>query len=367
MASTLTQADVARLLSDPSAETRAETAAKIAAQFEGATLNEGERRLAEEIFRFMVRDAEVRVREALSRNLKSSRDLPHDVALALARDVETVALPMLEASVVLTDEDLIEIVRGASPGKQVAIARRPTVSGSVSEALIDSRNGEAVATLVGNEGADLTEDALQRVIDSYGDQESVQGPLVRRANLPVTVAERLVATVSDSLREYLVTHHELSAAVASDLILESRERATVNLLPPGAQSADVAQLVRHLQVNNRLTPSLILRAICMGDVAFFEASLALLGRTPIVNARALIHDQGRLGLQSIYLRAGLPERLYPAFRVAVDVVHETDFDGRENDRERHVCRMIERILTQHEDVGQENLDYLLKKLGQLAA
>src|SRR4030067_1096960 len=97
MADILTQADVARLLSDPSAETRAETAAKIAAQFDGATLNEGERRLAEEIFRFMVRDAEVRVREALSRNLKSSRDLPHDVALALARDVASGGLAVLSA------------------------------------------------------------------------------------------------------------------------------------------------------------------------------------------------------------------------------------------------------------------------------
>src|SRR3990172_12507783 len=261
MKNNLTQADVARLLSDPSAETRAETAAKIAAQFNGPTLNEGERRLAEEIFRFMVRDAEIRVREALSRNLKSSRELPRDVALALARDVESVALPMLEASVVLTDMDLIEIIRGASPGKQVAIARLPTVSGPVADALIDSRNGEAVATLVGNDGADLTEEALQRVIDSYGDEESVQGSLVHRANLPITVAERLVATVSDNLREYLVAHHELPAAVASDLILESRERATVSLLPPGAHSADVEQLVRQLQVNNRLTPSLILRAI----------------------------------------------------------------------------------------------------------
>src|SRR3990172_10003795 len=167
MKNKLTQAEVARFLSDPSAETRAETAAKIAAQFNGPTLNEGERRLAEEIFRFMVRDAEVRVREALSRNLKTSRDLPHDVALALAHDVESVALPMLEASVVLTDKDLIEIIRGANPGKQVAIARRPTVSGSVADALIDSRHREAVATLVGNDGADLTEAALQRVIDSH--------------------------------------------------------------------------------------------------------------------------------------------------------------------------------------------------------
>src|SRR3546814_9445548 len=141
----------------------------------------------------------------------------------------------------------------------------------------------------------------------------------------------------------------------------SSDVCSSDLLPPVSESADVSQLVHQLRVNGRLTPSLMQRSLYMCDMHLFEASLAALARTSVDNARILIHDGGNLGLKSLYMRAGLPERLYPAFRVAVDVWGETDFDGLERDRERHVCRMIERILTQFEDVGQENLDYLLKK------
>ena len=58
----------------------------------------------------MIKDAEVRVREALAQNLKENPDLPHDVALSLAQDVDQVALPILQFSDVLTDDDLIEII-----------------------------------------------------------------------------------------------------------------------------------------------------------------------------------------------------------------------------------------------------------------
>jgi uncharacterized protein (DUF2336 family) len=367
MTSNLTEADVTRLLHDPSPETRAETAEKIAVSFERAKLNETERRIATDIFRVMARDVAVHVRETLSRNLKASDDLPHDLALVLARDVESVALPILEHSAVLTDEDLVDIVRGSSAEKQAAIARRASISAPVADALIDSRNESAVAHLVENAGAELSEKALQRVLDSYGEEDSVKGSMARRAKLPITVAERLVVMVSDNLRDYLVTHHELSPALATDLILESRERATVGLLPPAAEAPDIEKLVRQLKANGRLTPSIVLRALCVGDLAFFEASLAVLAKTPIVNAHTLIHDPGSLGLKSLYLRANLPERMYPAFRVAVDVARETEYDGGERDRERYVSRMIERILTQYENVGFDNLDYLLKKLKQLAA
>ena len=127
------------------------------------------------------------------------------------------------------------------------------------------------------------------------------------------------------------------------------------------------QLVRQLKDGGRLTPTIILRSLCMGDMAFFEAAMAVMSRTPIVNARLLIHDNGALGLKSLYVRTGMPDRLYPAFRVAVDVVRETESDARDEDRRRYVSRMIERILTQFEDIGQDNIDYLLGKLTQYAA
>ena len=111
---TLTQDDVARLLTDPSAQTRAETAAKIAQDFGADRLTPEEREMAQEIFRIMAKDAEVRVREALSFNLKENSAIPHEVAKAFAQDVDLVALPILQFSEVLTDEDLIEARTPAS-------------------------------------------------------------------------------------------------------------------------------------------------------------------------------------------------------------------------------------------------------------
>ena len=80
--------------------------------------------MAEDIFRIMGKDTEVRVREALSQNLKEKPNVPHDIAVSLAKDVDSVSLPVLQFSEVLSDADLIEIVRSQDPAKPVAIAQR---------------------------------------------------------------------------------------------------------------------------------------------------------------------------------------------------------------------------------------------------
>ncbi|HEY0837843.1 MAG TPA: DUF2336 domain-containing protein, partial [Azospirillum sp.] len=334
-------------------------------QFEAAELSDSERTLAEEIIRAMARDAVVRVRQSLAENLKASANLPRDVALTLAKDVEDVAIPILSVSQVLTDADLLEIVRSGTGAKQTAIAVRPSVSPRVADALVETGSEQAVAALVANEGAQLEEGALDRVIDRFGASEAVQAPLVRRARLPVTVAERLVAVVSEKLQQYLVAHHELSPQVAADAILQSRERATVTLFSGENDEGALERLVAQLSRNNRLTPSLIVRALCMGDIGFFEAAMAHLAGVPLTNVRLLIHDAGRLGLKSVYDRAKMPPALLPACRIAIDVLKETPYDGEEGDRERHRRRMIERILTQYEDLAADDLDYLLAKLGDM--
>jgi uncharacterized protein (DUF2336 family) len=122
-----------------------------------------------------------------------------------------------------------------------------------------------------------------------------------------------------------------------------------------------------MQAHGRLSASLVLRALCMGDLAFFETALASLAGVPAMNARMLIHDAGQLGLRSLYQKSGLPARFLPAVRVAIQVVRETPMDGEPHDRERYRARVIERILTQYEDFGAEDLDYLLEKLGDVRA
>ena len=367
---TLTEQDVAQLLADPSGDARADTAGKIAAGFNSGALTDQERQLAEEIFRLMVQDAEVRVREALAHNLKENPGVPRDVAVSLAKDVASVAMPVLQFSEALSDEDLIELVRGQDAEKQVAIAQRTAVSESVSEALVETQNEDAVTALVSNEGADISEKSLQKVVGDFGDREGVQSAMIRRPKLPVTVSEHLVTMVSEGMREELVKRQELPASLATDLILQSRERATITL-SSGTSDDELVSLVKQLNDNGRLTPSIILRGLCMGDINFFEASLAELLGISFLNARRLIHDPGKLGLKTAFEKAGLPNSHYPAARAAIDVARETDYDGGENDRERYSRRMIERILTQYGDLGvdfdSDDLEYLLGKMGQLPA
>ena len=88
-----------------------------------------------------------------------------------------------------------------------------------------------------------------------------------------------------------------------------------------------------------------------------------------MNAQQLIHDSGSLGLRTLCCKADIPLSQLVAVRAAIDVSRELEYDGREHDRERYSRRMIERIMTQYDDLGVEfesdDLNYLLTKMSQL--
>jgi uncharacterized protein (DUF2336 family) len=366
MASFLSQADVARLMAEPSAQMRAEVAGKLARDLDSPDLTEKEVRAAQDVVRIMAKDVEVAVRTALSRSLREATRLPHDVALLLASDVEAVALPILSNSLVLTERDLIELVRRGSAAKQAAIAGRPDVTEPLSAALVTIGDENAVTVLMRNTRAAISETSLSTAIERFPDSNDVKDSMVQREALPIAIAERLVVMVSDRLREYLVMHHKLPAKLATDIVLQSRERATLNL-SSGAAGPDLNALVGQMYTSGRLTASLVLRALCIGDMAFFETAMAMMTGVKLENARILIHDRGRMGLASLYEKSGLSPDLFPAFRAAADVVDSTQFDGEPRDMERFRARVISLVLTQFEDFDQEDLDYLVAKLGDVLA
>ncbi len=362
----LSEADVKRLLEERTPDARAATAEKLASQYSASELSDTERAMAEEIFRMMLNDAAVRVRQALSESLAESDAIPGDLAVALAKDIDDVAIPMLEKSTVLSDDDLVEIIKASGGAKQAAIAGRETVSSAVSSALVATDNIDVVEKLISNDGAEISEQSLGHVMDKFGDDARIQGPMVDRAALPPSISERLVSVVSETLRDKLMTHHELSPEMATDLVMQSRERAILGIAKQ-SNVADLQAMIDQLHRNGRLTHSLILRALCMGDIAFFEASLAQLSKVPLTNVQRLIHDKGDLGLKSLYQHAAMPLEMFPAVRVAVDVINETEYDGNDDDLPRYRRRVVERILTQYQDLDEDSLSYLLDRLDSVGA
>lgn len=359
----LTEADIRRLVKAEDEEERAAAAHKLCRAMDRTELDPLERQAAQKIMRVLAADAAELVRRALAVTLKASDLLPRDVALRLARDVDSIALPVIGFSPAFSDADLIEVIRAGDAARQIAVAGRPFVSREVGEVIAAEAVEPAVRTLAANDNADLSERAMVSAVDRYPTTDMATA-LAYRKVLPVTITERLIELASEAVREHLVSRHALSADTAIRLATGARERATVDLIDQAAAHQDLAAFTAQLNARKALTPSLLLRAIARGLMPLLEHGVAELAGVPHSRAWLMIHDAGPLGLRAIYDRAGLPPRLFAAFRAGVDTWRELVAEDAEGDRERFQQRMLERFLTQRPQAGREDTAYLLEKLDQ---
>lgn len=362
----LTEADIRTLVRGQTEDERAAAAHKICRRIdEGLPVED--RAAAEDILRMMAQDAAELVRRALAITLKNSPNLPRDVALKLADDVESVALPVLNFSPVFTDEDLAAIVRATSSLKQVAIARRDALSEVVTSSLVETGCEEAVKIAVANDNCTFSETSLRAAIDRFAKAEAITTAIAYRKVLPLSVSERLVHLVSDQVRQHLVDHHQLTPETAVQIALGAHERASMDLVDQAGRTADLQAFCAHLHKNERLTPSLMLRALANGHVSFFEWALA--ERSGVAHHRVwlLVHDAGPLGLRAIYERADMPQRLFPAFRTGLDTYHALQAEGGVLSVETLQERMLQRFLTQSSSGAREDTEYLLEKMDRLGA
>lgn len=359
----LTRADLQALLADPSPENQAEAARKVAEAWRDGSLDPHAREAAETLFRTIARQAAVTVRAALAEAMKDADTLPHDVAVKLASDVDHVALPVLEASTVLTDEDLAELVGFVSGAGATAIAGRPAVSEKVADALIARGEEESIARLVANPAALLSEQALETVVERHGRSPRVAEPMAGRTGLPARVAARLMAVVAEQLRKHLQGRDAIDSDLLADLILQSRERATLMIAHGVGQ--DLEAFISDLNRSGRLTPTLIMRALLTGDYLFFETALAMRAGIPASNATLLVRDPGGAGLARLFNVAGMPESQLPLARVALFAAEETELRDAPDAHRQYRSLVIERILTGFGDrVDTASVDYMITKIGR---
>ncbi|HVY86366.1 MAG TPA: DUF2336 domain-containing protein [Caulobacterales bacterium] len=367
MRSRLTDSDVRTLVKGVTEEDRAQAAHKICRCIEDAELSAEERAHAESIIAIMAQDAALLVRRALAVALKNSPKLPREIANRLAQDVESIALPVILNSPVLTDADLIEIVRASPPSKQIAVASRETLSVTVTGAIANFAVPAAVERALANDNAEFDAEGLGSALERFPDLSAVTAAMVRRKVLPISITEKLVSIATGELFDHLVNNHELPPQIAIDLAMGSRERATIDIVEQASRQNDIRRFVQQLNLNGRLTPSLMMRGLCLGHMDFVEHAIAELAGISHQRAWLLVHDSGPLGLRAAFDRAGLPPRLFPSFRAAVDVYHHMEREGGAEDRDRFRERMLERTLTLFQSIPKDDLDYLLEKLDSLNA
>lgn len=351
-----------------SAGERAEATRALARAWLISDLSDDDRAAAEGALLMLLDDASPLVRQAMAEVFCRSGEAPAAIVQALSVDQASVALPILEHSPLLIDADLVDIVATGNNDMQCAIARRISLPASVCAAIAEVGSPAAALELIENPYAELAPFSWDRIVERHGHLAAIREAMLMLEGLPAATRAALVAKLSDTLAQFVVTRNWLSADRAGRIVTEARERSTVNIAAR-SRGEEMVGLVHHLRATGQLTAGLILRALLSGNLDLFDCALAELSGLPLARVTALLHDRGGASVQALLIRAGLPESTFAAFRVALEVSHEMGYIDSMSVVARLRRRMVERVLTHCETDGRsaEPLLILLRRFATESA
>jgi uncharacterized protein (DUF2336 family) len=129
---------------------------------------------------------------------------PSALVNLLALDEIEIARPILECSPVLQDDDLLRVLIEASLEHQIAVARRPGISGRVADAVIDQAEPAVLMALSTNHSAGISLEGVRRLVEHSRRIAALRGPLTRHPRLTEALAEQMYQWVGTALRQSIV-------------------------------------------------------------------------------------------------------------------------------------------------------------------
>ena len=272
--------------------------------FGGSTRTATEDTLYGAVLTRLTADMELAVRAELSARFATAPDAPHNLIRRLANDEAAVAGAVLASSPVLTDEDLLGVVRKHGQDHLRAVSARPSVSEAISDVIVERGDDETLGTLLRNDGARLSRQASETAIE--------------RASLPPDLLNEMYFVVEARLRTQILEQNaRLDPALLESAIAAGRTRIATD---DGALPADYAEClayVEELKAAGQLSPQMLARFLRSGGTTSFLIALAQLSDIDFHTARQIIERRELDALAVVCKSADLDRALFLTYAVVL--------------------------------------------------
>nr|WP_294557456.1 DUF2336 domain-containing protein [uncultured Rhodopila sp.] len=236
----------------------------------------------------LVADAALRVRATIAEAVRDMPDGPRDIILHLARDPSVmVSEPVILFSPMLTAEDLVALIASRPPSVTLtAVARRPRIDATVSDAIVETSDTAAITALLSNRTAQIREATLDALAAQSEEQTEWQEPLVRRPHLPKRAARILSEIVTSHLLEVLAARPDLEPKLSRELqaLLDKPRTAAFGIadaLPDDSTAQTALPHAVRLHEAGRLDEQAILDALRRNAIGSATAMLAVKADVPL--------------------------------------------------------------------------------------
>jgi uncharacterized protein (DUF2336 family) len=248
-------------------------------------LSDRERGLMRDILHRLTADVEMAIRISLAEKLADDPEAPLDLILLLCDDKIDVARPLILRSRRLSDEDLLRLIADADEARAAACAARPHIGEPVTRELAKSNSESVLVALLRNVTAHIAKPAFETLVEKSKLLPVLQEPLVRRQDLPATLAHRMCDWVGDALKAHIRRNYDVEPVAVDDAARKIQAPQDENL-------SAAAKLVEKLATAGQLRTGFLIRVLNQGQLDLFEAAFARLLNLDMSNLRRVLYDQG---------------------------------------------------------------------------
>lgn len=280
-----------------------------------------------EIFLSLARQAERDIRKALASRLAHADWAPPALVNVLALDEIEIAAPILASSPVLQDDDLLKILIEASLDHQIAVARRPQISGRVTDAVIERAVPAVLTALATNRTAQISGDGFRRLVDHSRRIAALRGPLTRHPGLSQALAEQMYHWVGSALREsisgrFQVDERKINAAVydAVDEVIRRPRPEAIPVETPEREEME-RRLVDKLQAAGQLKPAMLIRAARERRFSLVLHGLATLSGFTVNQIRQALSAPSPEALYYACASVGIDRAVFPTLLAELRVLN----------------------------------------------
>jgi len=318
----------------------------VASLYESASDHGGAPDALTDIFIALTRSAEREIRQVLAQRLARVEWAPVALVRMLAADEIQIARPVIAASPLLLDDDLLRLLNDCSIEHQIQVALRPDLGAAVARAIVAGRDPAVMTALATNRSARIEAEAFAELVGQSRQLAALRAPLTRHPSLQEDLALRLYQWVGEALRQaisdrFTIDSARLSQAVQGAAQTASRTGAEWTVPPPPADDID-ARLVAKLHAADQLRPAYLIRALREEKLGVFAHGLAILGRFEVSQIyRALGGDTAR-PLFLACIAVGLDRAAFPALLTEIRKLNK----GFPRDPDSSAWRLAERSADQ---------------------
>ncbi|WP_374515976.1 DUF2336 domain-containing protein [Brevundimonas sp.] len=279
-----------------------------------------------EIFLTLAKRAEREVRRALAERLAGVDWAPSALVNVLALDEIDIARPILLSSPVLQDDDLLRVLIEASLEHQIAVARRPRISGRVVDAVLERGEPAVLTALATNRTAEVSADALRRLVEHSRRIAALRGPLTRHPRLTQALAREMYQWLGEALRQSISARFEVDEPRLAAAVYDAVEGVLRPASGPPAETPEREEMERRLagklHAAGQLRAGVLVRAAREKRMSLFVHGLAMLGGFTPAQVRTALAAPTPEALYYACATVGIDRAVYPSLLAALRAMNQ---------------------------------------------